>query len=344
MAKSLGDFKDGIVDKVGVLDIHIVKQISDDHYIVGDKKDYMLLVSEQNLQSGSAYRLIKPSFLETKLRKNPNFAAVKLGNKIKTKPLTKSDEDVLCANIAIDEKSSYKKIENDFALVDSLGVGSITEEIKLMVVKKSTIIHGKFGNYRIVTCKDIKNQKNSVNLYRNLIDMVEVGEIYIFTKLKVSNLRKEEDDFNRIATTYSSRINKASTADKKEFEEKNVMIGDFIVKGTIIGISELNIYQSCKVCWCRVDDADFCRKCNTKAENVKTDFHLVMYIQQNDQEDEVLEIFAFQSILDLKIADSKDITEENLNKIMMEKKCEAEYDVDKFRDDGKFKLVKFVMS
>ena len=133
-------------------------------------------------------------------------------------------------------------------------------------------------------------------------------------------------------------------ADKKEFEEKNVMIGDFIVKGTIIGISELNIYQSCKVCWCRVDDADFCRKCNTKAENVKTDFHLVMYIQQNDQEDEVLEIFAFQSILDLKIADSKDITEENLNKIMMEKKCEAEYDVDKFRDDGKFKLVKFVMS
>ena len=69
-----------------------------------------------------------------------------------------------------------------------------------------------------------------------------------------------------------------------------------------------------------------------------------MYIQQNDQEDEVLEIFAFQSILDLKIADSKDITEENLNKIMMEKKCEAEYDVDKFRNDGKFKLVKFVMS
>ena len=85
-----------------------------------------------------------------------------------------------------------------------------------MVVSKSSIILGKFGTYRIVTCKDIKSQKNSVNLYRNLQDVVEVGEIYIFTKLKVSNFKKEEDGFNRVGTTYASRIIKASVQDKKK--------------------------------------------------------------------------------------------------------------------------------
>ena len=343
MAKSIADLKDGIQEKVGVHDIQIVKQISADHYIVGDKNDHIVLISEQNLQSGSAYRLIKPSFSEMKLRKNPKFATVKMENKIKTKPLSKKDEEVLCENIVIDKKNSCNKIENDFALVNSLGVGAICQEIKLMVVKKSKVISGKFGNYRILGCKDIKNQKNSVNLYRNLIDMVEVGKIYIFTKLKVANLKKEEDEFNRIATTNSSSIIEASKADEKEFEEKNVRIGDFIAKGTIIGISKLNIYQSCKDCWCKVNDDDFCWKCNRKAENLKTDFNLVMYIQQNDQEDEVIEIFSFHSILNLEIVDDKDITEENLNKMMMEKKCEAEYDVDKYLDDEKFKLVKFVM-
>ena len=28
------------------------------------------------------------------------------------------------------------------------------------------MIAGKYGDYRIVTCKDVTNQKNSINLYR----------------------------------------------------------------------------------------------------------------------------------------------------------------------------------
>ena len=223
--------------------------------------------------------------------------------------------------------------------MNSLGVGGISDEIKLLVVRRSNLIQGKFGNYRIVTCKDIKNKKNSVNLYRNLLEAVEVGEVYNFTKLKVNNYKKEGEEFNRIGTTISSRITKASLAEKKEFQKANVRLGEHVTRGSIVGISQLSIYQSCKVCWCKVDADDICRKCNKKAENTKTDFHLVMYVQPDEQEEEIVEIFCFNSTLNLKILNSPEITEENLNNMMMEKKCEAEYD----EDDGKLKLVKFLM-
>ena len=344
MAKTIASLKGGTLDdKIGVLDIQVIKQISEDSYIVGDKKDHIVLVSDQILETGYGYRMIKPSYSEMTLRKNPKFAAIKLENKIPTKALTKEDEETLRANITVPEKSSNKMIQNDFETVDSLGVGGITNEIKLMVVQKSSIIPGKFGNYKIVTCKDIKNKKNNLNLYRNLLEMVDVGEIYNFTKLKVSNYKREEDEFNRVGTTYGSRITKGSAADVKEFKDAKVRMGEHIVKGSIIGISDLNVYQSCKVCWCKVDDESFCRKCNKKVENTKSDFNLVMYVQSDDQEDEILGIFSFKSTLDLKLANNTDMTDENLNKIMMERKCTAEYDVDKTKDEGKLKLVKFEM-
>ena len=104
MAKSIASFKNGSVDKVGVLDIKVIKKISDDCYIVGDEKDHIVLVSEQTLQSGLAYRLIKPSYEEMKLRKNPKFSAVKIEKDITTKTLVKKDEDILCASVTKDEK------------------------------------------------------------------------------------------------------------------------------------------------------------------------------------------------------------------------------------------------
>ena len=94
--------------------------------------------------------------------------------------------------------------------------------------------------------------------------MVEVCEIYRFTNLKVSNFKKDDEKFHRIGTTYSSRIMKASVGDENEFSKVGVMLGDEAAKGTIIGISELKVYESCEDCWCRVDDEDMCRKCKKK--------------------------------------------------------------------------------
>ena len=202
MAMSIENLKNGKVEKVSMLDVKVIKKVADDYYIVADETDHALLVSDQSLKEGCAYKLIKPSFGDSELRKKTKYGAVKVERNVKTKVLKKEEEKVLVASIKHVEKKVVNKVVNDFGLVDALGVGGTTQEIVLMVVNISGIIAGKFGTYRIITCKDIKNQKNSVNLYRNRHDM--------FTKLKVNNFFKDYQEFHRLGTTYAYRIIKSS--------------------------------------------------------------------------------------------------------------------------------------
>ena len=269
MSYRIEDLKNGKVEKVNTLEVKILKIVSKVHYIVGDETSHTLLESDQYLKEGSAYKLIKPSYGYSKLRKNPKFAAIKVERKMRTKELIAEDEQVLIGSIKHDEKKASHKIFSDFGSVEAQGVGSITEEITLMVVSKSRVINGKYGIYRIVDCKDVKNQKNSVNLYKSLQNVVEVGEVYIFTKLKVNNFKKEDQDFHRIATTHASRILNEGKQGQDEFKKAGVMIGDKGINGTIIGISELIVYKSCRTCWCKVDDESFCRMCNQIVETIK---------------------------------------------------------------------------
>ena len=223
----------GKVSKISSLEIKILKKVSPDHYIVGDQTDKILLVSDQSLTEDSCYKLIKPSYQDKKLKKNTIFAAVKLQKDIKTEVLKADEAQSFEAALETDTRKSPPKNTNNFDVVEALGVGGLVEEIKLMIVSKSSVIAGKFGNYRIVTCKDIKNQKNSINLYRNLQDLVEVGGIYNCINIKVNNFKKEEDKFFRLGTTYLSKIFKASASDKKEFEDAGVLLGDAAAKGSI---------------------------------------------------------------------------------------------------------------
>ena len=144
MATSIENIKNGKAQKVNVIEIKIIQKVSDEHYIVADETAHALLVSDQNLKEGSAYKLIKPSYENSELRKSPKFAAIKVERNIKTKELKTEDEKVLTANMKHDVKQKKFKIVNDFASVDGLGVGSITEEITLMVVKISSIINGRY--------------------------------------------------------------------------------------------------------------------------------------------------------------------------------------------------------
>ena len=225
--------------------------------------------------------------------------------------------------------------------IDAQGVGSIADEIQVMVVNKSGLITGKFGNYKIVTCKDIKNQKNSVNLYRNLIDSVEVGEIYVLTNIKVGNYKKDDEVLKRVGTTIRSRVIKASAQVRLDFKNEGIMLGDKFVRGSIIGISELNVYESCAICWCKVDSTNECRKCKKKVEEKKIDFNLVMYIQVEGSDDEVLDIFCFKSTLNLQNEDEDEINEETLNMRLDGKICDAEYNIEDYGDQKKMRLVKF---
>ena len=68
-----------------------------------------------------------------------------------------------------------------------------------------------------------------------------------------------------------------------------------------------------------------------------------MYIQDDEQEDEILDIFGFKSTLGLTEIETMEINEDNLNKRMIGHKCVAQYDINKNRDVQKLKLEKFIM-
>ena len=118
MDKSIASLKSGIVEKVNVIDVKVIEKVIEDYYIVSDGKDHIVLVSEQKLQNGSSYKLIKPSYSETKLRKNPKFAVVKIEKEIKTKTLKKDDRDTLLGHIKEkgeilkNETKNFRKREN----------------------------------------------------------------------------------------------------------------------------------------------------------------------------------------------------------------------------------------
>ena len=184
-----------------------------------------------------------------------------------------------------------------------------------------------------------------------------MGGIYNFINIKVNNFKKDEDKFFRLGTTYLSKIIKASASDKKEFEDAGVLLGDASAKGFIAGISELNIYESCEKCWCKLGDDGFCRKCKKNVDKKKKDFNLVMYLQVEDQHDmdrdlveegndsdeDILSIFCFKSTLDLKDIDNMEITEEKLNDLLIGGKCDIQYNFDNQGDGKHLKLVKFTM-
>ena len=67
MDVNLRNIKKGNVAKIGVLEIKVLKKISDDNFIVANETDQILFESEQNLNEQSCYKLIKPVYVANKL-------------------------------------------------------------------------------------------------------------------------------------------------------------------------------------------------------------------------------------------------------------------------------------
>ena len=184
-------------DQINVIDVKVIKYISDDYYIVGDNSGFIILVSDQKLTEGQGYKLIKPKFQDDQLKKNPKFSMIKAEN-IKTKNLSNYETERLLKSIPKTVGTNVNEITNDLEKIDSAGVNSISGEVFLLVCNISRLIEGRFGNYKIITVKDIKKNKNDMNLYRHCTNMTEKGEIYKFSNVKVTSFKKEGEIFLRV--------------------------------------------------------------------------------------------------------------------------------------------------
>ena len=181
-------------DQVNIIDVKVMKYISDDYYIVGDISGFMILVSDQRVNEGQAYKLIKPKLTDQKIKKKPKFAMIKVEN-VKTKILTNEQTENLTSWIKPTVEKDDDETMNDLEKIDSLGLNGISAEIVLLVCNVSRLIEGRFGNYRIIKVKDIKNNQNDMNLYKQWKDIPEKGEVYKFSNLKVTSYKSKDEKF-----------------------------------------------------------------------------------------------------------------------------------------------------
>ena len=152
-----------------------------------------------------------------------------------------------------------------------------------MVTNLSRVIETKSGRYQIAGLVDIEGQKLSINLYDSNIGKIGFGNIYTFSKLKKSMIRKEDGHELRLATTKFTKLIEAAEDDKTQFE--NVSLGQSQMDGIVIGFSEINSYNSCDKHWNKLDDDNICPKCEGPASKIKVDFHAELYIQDINNED-----------------------------------------------------------
>ena len=150
-------------DQIKVIDVKVVKYISDDYYIVEDNSGFIILVSDQKLTEGQGYKLIKPKFQDDQLKKNPKFSMIQAEN-IKTKNLSNYETERLLESIPKTVGTNINEITNDLEKIDRTGVNSISGEVFLLFCNISRLIEGRYGNYKIITVKYIQENCQKVSI------------------------------------------------------------------------------------------------------------------------------------------------------------------------------------
>ena len=102
---------------------------------------------------------------------------------------------------------------------------------------------------------------------------------------------------------WSSRIFEA----KEKDAFKNVLMGDEMVTGMILGHEGMTSYESCKKCSTKLAD-DFCRKCQKDVDKKESNFYVNLYVQNTDGEEDILELFAFKTNLEIEGESNDDFT------------------------------------
>ena len=82
----------------------------------------------------------------------------------------------------------------------------------------------------------------------------------------------------------TTRFTKITRTDNDpDFE--NARLCDNMIKGTILGFNEINIYKSCKQHWNKLDGDQECPICEKAPVKSKYDFNTDLYIQNQDTND-----------------------------------------------------------
>ena len=152
-------------------------------------------------------------------------------------------------------------------------------------------------DYLKVHVKDKANNKNILNLYQCRDEDLEVGEVYDFRKLKVSNYKIRPDDkFRCLNSGPGCNYKKSATNAASQFS--NIIRGDGQSCGTIIAFDMIKLYKPCTACNSAVEEeSNICKKCSISQDpSIDTNFEyrFTMIVETKDQEENMDMIFGFR--------------------------------------------------
>ena len=294
--------KDSIDD---IINIKVVKKLANDNFVIADETGHSLLRTSQDLEENCVYKLLKPMYINKMLEANPKLKLLKSKTKLTAQKITTEDMKKYEAEVGVNkiEKSKTKLDLNNFTKCEELGPNEKTEMLTVLIVSKSGDIAGSYGKYNIVSAKDCNNAKSSIAIYHDKSKIVTVGKLLTFTTLKKTAYKPDGSAYHRLATMWSSRIFEA----KEKDAFKNVLMGDEMVTGIILGHEGMTSYESCKKCFTKLAD-DFCRKCQKDVDEKENNFYVNLYIQNTDSEEDILELFAFKANLEIEGESNDDFT------------------------------------
>ena len=273
-----------------ILEIKIIKRHDTGYYIIGDTSGLALLSTTESpeydkvLEVGKTLKLIKPELIEKNtIQCSKSFKPMPSKKILMIEP---TEDDISRLEIKIKKKEiKQEKSEKPQTFESILQNKSqtIIPCLTVLVTNVSRMIETKRGKYQIVGLIDIESQSLSLNLYDSHIGKMEGGNIYKLTKLKKTTIKKEGETETRLSTTKFTNISDASEKEQEFF--KNVKLAANQWNGIILGVSEINHYKSCPEHWNKLDEDEFCPKCDEIPSEVKLDFNSQLYIQDSDTDD-----------------------------------------------------------
>ena len=282
-----------------ILEVTIIKVLSDSSLIVGDKSSLAILLihKDSSVASlctvGRGIKLIKPEVI------NPNSLNTSPRFKIlpgKTVSFKHSEKELQAL-----EKIAEKLVSpppQPFQIVTFKTIESLKEKsnilptpLTVLIVSISRVIQTQYGPYKILGIKDTENVASDLNLYGSIGAMIEPFQVYCFTKIKITNYKP--NDFHRLATTRFTVITKASADASAAFAD--VTVGEKVICGSVVGIGEVTEYMSCIEHKKKVSDEGYCHVCGEdKLPKTAQDLHAIIYVLDTDSDVVSVKIFSKQ--------------------------------------------------
>ena len=270
-----------------MIEIQIIKR-HETGYIIGDSSGLALLSTKESpeydkvIEVGKTLKLIKPELIGKQ-----TIQCSKLFKPMPSKRalnIETTDEDI--SKLEIQKEESQKDQIATFPTFETILNNKNQTTIPSLIVLVASVsrrIETNRGKYQIVGIIDMEGKNLSMNLYEPHIEKLEGGNIYKLTKLRKTMIKKDGETQTRLLTTKFTNISNASETEQEMFT--NVKFAANQWKGMIIGHSEINYYKSCHEHWNKLDEDEFCPKCEKIPAEVKLNFSTQLYIQDSITDD-----------------------------------------------------------